>query len=144
MNIFEVGMWLASIFCCVVIFAMHRAQYQQQPIPAPTVPTDLTWEQVNTWFDNFYDEYVESKKKVRGRAFSGSHMEVWGDTVVVILHDPYARGEDDDQKALDFVRGIFDENTRTLRAEVSHDRFERVVNGTEPLTDADWAWQDEE
>jgi len=35
-------------------------------------------------------------------------MEVWGGTVVIILHDPYARGEDDDQKALDFARGVLD------------------------------------
>jgi len=68
----------------------------------------LPWQQVHDWFHLFYDEYVENKKLVRGRAFSGSHMEVWGGTVVIILHDPYARGEDDDQKALDFARGVLD------------------------------------
>lgn len=103
-----------------------------------------TWQQVCDWFDNFYIEYVDAKKTVRGRSFSGSHMELWGDTVVVILHDPYPRGTDIDQKALGFVQDMFDESIKELRAEISHDRFLRVVSGKQPLIDADWSWNDED
>ena len=38
----------------------------------------MTWEQINDWFDAFYKETVEGKKTIRGRAFSGGRIEIWG------------------------------------------------------------------
>ncbi len=39
---------------------------------------------------------------------------------------------------------MFDESIKELRAEISHDRFLRVVSGKQPLIDADWSWNDED
>lgn len=103
----------------------------------------MTLDQINNWFDAFYQEYIESKKPIRGRTFSGAHIEVWGrDNVAIVVHDPYARGQDDQQKAVDFVRGLYDDN-RSLHAEISTDRFQQLVNGHDHLTDDDWVWEDE-
>lgn len=92
MSITEMIVWTLCLLCCAIVYAKHISCTTKPAHPTP--PTVLSWQQVHDWFNIFYDEYVESKKLVRGRAFSGSHMEVWGDTVVIILHDPYARGED--------------------------------------------------
>jgi len=103
----------------------------------------MTWDQINDWWDAFYEEFVEGKKPVRGRAFSGGKIEIWGrDSVAIVLHDPYVRGVDSYQKAVDFVRNVMD-NNRSVHAEIDYARFQRVVSGEQPLTDSDWVWQDE-
>jgi hypothetical protein len=99
--------------------------------------------QITDWFDSFYTEYVEGKKLVRGRAFSGSHIEIWGDnTFCIVLHDPYVRGTNEEEKAEDFVRHL-NNNADSIQAEVSLDRLQKIVSGTQPLTNEDWIWNDE-
>jgi hypothetical protein len=103
----------------------------------------MNWEQINDWFDAFYAEYVEGKKPVRGRVFSGGHIEIWGrDSVAIVLHDPYTRGVTNDEKALDFVRNVFDDS-RSVHAEINYERFRQIVSGEKPLTNEDWVWHDE-
>lgn len=103
----------------------------------------MNWDQINDWFDSFYAEYVEGKKPIRGRTFSGGRIEIWGrDSIAIVLHDPYLRGLDSYQRAEDFVRNVHDDN-QSIHAEINFDRFQKVVSGEEPLTDQDWAWHDE-
>lgn len=103
----------------------------------------MNLKQITDWFDTFYTEYVEGKKLVRGRAFSGSHIQIWsGDSFVIVLHDPYIRGTNEDEKATDFVRGLNDD-VRSVLAEINLERFEKIVSGEQPLKNEDWVWQDE-
>jgi hypothetical protein len=103
----------------------------------------MTFDQINDWFDSFYEETIEAKKPVRGRTFSGARIEIWGrDSIAIVMHDPYPRGTDRDQKALDFVRNIHDDNTE-LTAEINSSRFKEIIEGTNPLTENDWLWKDE-
>lgn len=103
----------------------------------------MNLDQVNNWFDAFHKEYIEGKKPIRGRTFSGAHIELWGrDEVVVVVHDPYPRGADEEQKAVDFVRGLHD-NAVNIRAEINADRLQRLVGEQDKLTDKDWVWDDE-
>jgi len=104
----------------------------------------MTLEQINTWFDAFYTEYVEAKKTVRGRAFSGSRIEIWGsDSYAIVLHDPYPRGITETAKATDFVKNVFDSDHQEIKAEIDLERFRQIVSGEKPLTDEDWIWPDE-
>lgn len=104
----------------------------------------MNLEQVNNWFDSFYKEYVENKKLVRGRSFSGAHIEIWSDNnFAIVLHDPYLRGSNLEEKALDFVRGVQNNDTMSLYAEIKYDRLKKIVSGEEPLTENDWVWHDE-
>jgi hypothetical protein len=99
--------------------------------------------QITDWFDSFYAEYVEGKKLVRGRAFSGSRIEVWsGDCFCIVLHDPYPRGITPEEKAEDFGRSLQDD-ARSVHAEINLDRLQKIVSGERPLTNDDWTWQDE-
>lgn len=97
---------------------------------------------ITDWFDSFYEEYVAGKKLVRGRAFSGSHIEIWGDVFCIVLHDPYPHGKTKEEKATDFVRSINDE-VRSVYAEINLERLQKIVSGEQPLTNEDWVWQDE-
>lgn len=104
----------------------------------------MTWDQIHDWYENFYLEVIEGKKPIRGRCFSGSKIEVWGrDNIIIELHDPFLRGESEDNRALDFVKNLFDQNHQKITAEIDFERFKRVVSGEEPLADADWQWPDE-
>lgn len=104
----------------------------------------MTWEQINNWFNSFYEEYIENKKAVRGRTFSGSHIEIWSENdIVIVLHDPYLRGSNLEEKALDFVRAAKNNDVMSLYAEFKYDRFKKIVSGEEPLTENDWVWHDE-
>lgn len=98
--------------------------------------------QITDWFDSFYTEYVEGKKLVRGRAFSGSHIEIWGDVFCIVLHDPYPRGITAEEKAQDFTRSL-DDDVRSVYAEVSLEKLQKIVFGEQHLTNEDWVWQDE-
>lgn len=103
----------------------------------------MTFEEINKWFDAFYQETVEAKKPVRGRTFSGSRIEIYGgDSIAIVLSDPYTRGSTMEERALDFARNVFDDN-RSVHAEINYERFQRVVSGEQPLTDEDWVWSDE-
>lgn len=103
----------------------------------------MNLKQITGWFDSFYAEYVEGKKLVRGRAFSGSHIRIWGeDSFCIVLHDPYVRGVTQEEKATDFVRNLNNE-TSSVYAEINLDRFEKIVLGEQPLTEEDWVWEDE-
>lgn len=103
----------------------------------------MNLDQINDWFDSFYEEYIKGKKPIRGRIFSGAHIEVWSRRdIAVVVHDPYPRGQDAEQKAADFVRGLHDEN-KNLHAEMTTDRFQQIVSGQYRLTDSDWVWDDE-
>lgn len=103
----------------------------------------MTWDQINDWFDAFYKEYIEGKKPIRGRTFSGAHIGIWGrDSIAIIAHDPYTRGTDSDQKAVDFVRGLYDDS-KSVWAEINLERFQQLVSGQSHLTDEDWVWEDE-
>jgi hypothetical protein len=103
----------------------------------------MTLDEINDWFDSFYEETIEAKKPVRGRTFSGARIEIWGrDSIAIVIHDPYPRGTDRDQQAQDFVRNINDENTE-LTAEISPSRLKEIIAGTNPLTENDWLWNDE-
>lgn len=103
----------------------------------------MTWNQINDWFDSFHDEYIEGKKPIRGRTFGGAHIEIWhDDEIVVVVHDPHLRGTDGEQKAADFVKGLWDGN-KNVRAEINLERFQRIINGQDKLTDDDWSWDDE-
>jgi len=103
----------------------------------------MTFDQINDWFDNFYDEYVEKKKPVRGRAFGGGKIEIWArNNITIVLHNPHARGVTQDEKVLDMVRMIHDD-VQSIHADLTLERFKRVVSGEEPLTDSDWSWEDE-
>lgn len=105
----------------------------------------MDWNQIHDWFDAFYEKYVEGKKPVRGRTFSGSHIEVWGrDNLVIVLHDPYARGNDEESKSVDFVKNMFDSDHQRIYAEIDYARFQRIVSGEQPLTEEDWVWPDED
>ena len=105
----------------------------------------MTFEEINNWFDAFYAETVGGKKPVRGRAFSGGKIEIWGkNNIVIVLHDPYPRGATDEGRANDFVRTMFDSEHQQIFAEIDYPRFQRVVSGEEPLTDSDWTWPDED
>ena len=99
--------------------------------------------QMTDWFDSFYAEYVEGKKLVRGRTFSGSRIEVWGgDCFCIVLHDPYPRGITAEEKAEDFGRSLEDD-ARSIHAEINLDRLQKIVSGKQPLTNEDWIWSDE-
>lgn len=103
----------------------------------------MTWDEINDWFDAFYAEYVEGRKPVRGRVFSGSHIEIWGrNSIAIVLHDPYPRGQNEEQKALDFVRTMNDNNVN-VQAEIDYGRLDRIIKGQETLTEDDWVWDDE-
>jgi hypothetical protein len=104
----------------------------------------MNWTQINDWFDDFYKEYIEGKKQIRGRAFSGAHIEIFGrDSIVIVVHDPYLRGKDKEQRAWDFVRNAQNGETLSLHAEMNYARFEKIVSGEQPLKDEDWVWHDE-
>lgn len=104
----------------------------------------MNWEQINEWFDAFHDEYVEGKKLVRGRAFSGAKIEIYGrDSIAIVLHGPYLRGTTQDEKAVELVKNIFDQEHQSIQAEINYERFQHIVNGEHPLTDVDWFWLDE-
>jgi len=104
----------------------------------------MDWTQINDWFDSFHDEYVEGKKEVRGRVFSGAHIEIWGgDSIAIVLHDPRLRGTDEDQRACDFVRNAQSGDELSLHAEINYARFEKIVSGEKPLEAEDWVWHDE-
>lgn len=101
-------------------------------------------DQINEWFDSFYKETIEDKKLIRGRAFSGGRIEIWSRRcIVIVLHHPYLRGKTLEDKSLDLVKNIFDKGQEDVRAEISCERFEKVISGEEPLTDKDWRWSDE-
>lgn len=103
----------------------------------------MNLKQITDWFDSFYNEYVTGKKLVRGRTFSGSHIQIWGDdSFCIVLHDPYMRGSTPEEKSQDFVRGIEDDAV-SVHAEINLDRFEKIVSGEQPLTNEDWVWSDE-
>ena len=104
----------------------------------------LTWDQINDWFDGFYEECIEGRKLFRGVAFSGARLEIYGrDDIAVVLIDPRLRGSTPDEKAVDFVKGVFGVNHQSLQAELKYDRFKRVISGEEPLVEEDWIWPDE-
>jgi hypothetical protein len=104
----------------------------------------MNWDQINLWFDAFYEEVVEGRVSVRGRTWSGARIEIYGkNDIAVVLLDPRPRGITEQAKAADFVKGIFDNNHKSLHAEIKFDRFQRVINGEEPLTEKDWVWPDE-
>lgn len=105
----------------------------------------MTWEQINDWFDSFHDEYIEGRKPIRGRSFSGARIEIWNrDNVVIVVHDPYPRGSTEESRATDLVRNIFDSEHQKAFVEIDYARFQRIVRGEEPLTDKDWIWPDED
>jgi hypothetical protein len=98
---------------------------------------------ITDWFDSFYEEYVAGKKLVRGRAFSGSHIQIWsGNSFAIVLHDPYPRGVNKEEKALDFARSL-DDDVVSVYAEINLERLRKIVSGEQPLTNEDWVWQDE-
>lgn len=103
----------------------------------------MNLKQITDWFDSFHAEYVEGKKLVRGRAFSGSHIQIWsGNSFAIVLHDPYPRGLNEEEKATDFVRSL-DDDVRSVYAEINLERLQKIVSGEQPLTNEDWVWQDE-
>lgn len=104
----------------------------------------MTWDQINDWFDAFHEEYVEGKKPVRGVAFSGAKLEIWSrDSIAIVLSHPYLRGNDQNDKAVDFVKSVFGVNHQTLQAEIDYKRFQQIISGEKPLSDEDWIWPDE-
>jgi hypothetical protein len=105
----------------------------------------MTWDQINDWFDAFYEEYIEGKKPIRGQTFSGGRIEIWGrNEAVVVLHDPYPRGISETARHVDMVKNIVGVNHQSIHAEIDFERFKSIVSGEKPLTDSDWTWPDEE
>lgn len=104
----------------------------------------MTLDQINDWFDNFYQEFIEGRKPIRGRCWSGGNIELWDrDNIVIVLHIPFLRGKSDEDKATDMVKNIFDSEHQSISAELNLERFKKVVSGEEPLTEEDWMWPDE-
>lgn len=105
---------------------------------------DITWTEINEWFDTFYKECIEGRKPFRGVTFSGARIEIYGrDDIAIVLLDPFLRGSTPEDKAVDFVKGVFGVNHQSLFAEVKYERFVRIISGEEPLVDDDWVWPDE-
>jgi hypothetical protein len=103
----------------------------------------MNWDQINDWFDAFYDATV-GKKPVRGRIFSGGKIEIWDrDNVAVVLTGPMPRGSTDESRAADFIKNVFDEDHQEISAEMNYARFQKVLSGEQPLTDEDFIWPDE-
>jgi len=106
--------------------------------------TNMNWSDINDWFDKFYEETVEAKKLVRGRAFSGAKIEIYGrDSISIVLHNPYTRGITEDEKAIDFVRSIENEDAQEVYTDFNYERFARIVMGEDTIKEDDWIWEDE-
>ena len=104
----------------------------------------MNWDQINLWFDNFYNEVIEGKKLVRGRAFTGAHIEIYGkDSIAVVVTHPRIRGTTENEKAVDFVRSISNEDAQEVYTDFDEDRFTKIVNGEDTIKEEDWIWNDE-
>ena len=104
----------------------------------------MTWEEMNDWFDAFYKETVETKKIIRGRAWSGSHIRIWSrNSISVVLYDPYLRGSTEESKAVDFIKNLVDPDHQEIHAELTYDRFKKIVSGEDSLKNEDWVHNDE-
>lgn len=104
----------------------------------------MTWDEINDWFDSFHKEYVEAKKIIRGFAFSGARIEIYNRAdLQIVLNHPYLRGNSEEAKANDFVKGVFGVNHQEIFAEINYDRFKRIVKGQDFLKEEDWVWPDE-
>lgn len=104
----------------------------------------MNWDEITDWFDKFYAEYVEGKKLVRGRAFSGGRIEIYGkDDISIVLNIPYLRGETEEEKAAEIIRTKFDKDSQSVHAEFDYERFKKIVSGEQPLAEEDWFWHDE-
>jgi hypothetical protein len=104
----------------------------------------VTFDHINDWFDVFYDEYIENKRVIRGFCFSGAKIEIYTrNNVCIVLTSPYSRGITEENKSIDFVKTCLGINPAYIIAELTYDRFVNLVNGTQPLTDAEWIFPDE-
>lgn len=97
---------------------------------------------VQNWLDGFGLEVCEGRRRIRGRLFSGVRLEVHARGEVVVIMDPAVEGATPDQRAISFVKDIFD--TRVLEAFIPPDRFERIVAGEDAIREEDWVWDDEQ
>lgn len=104
----------------------------------------MTWDQINDWFDNFYKQHIEGKTIIRGSAWSGGHIRIWDrNTVSIVLYDPYLRGNDAQTQAVDFIKKVFDPEHQEIHAEITFDRFKKIIMGEDQLMNEDWVRNDE-
>lgn len=97
---------------------------------------------VHKWLDQFEIEVCKKRKKIRGRTFTGFHLEIYDEKDVVIVMEPGIEGTTPEDRAKSFVKDIFDD--RVLEAFIPYDRFEKIVKGEDEIREDDWLWNDEQ
>jgi hypothetical protein len=104
---------------------------------------DISFKQVLEWFDRYYNDVVESKKKIRGKVFSGCRIEIHGIHHIGILHEVGVLGKNQDEREVNFVKNVLFED-RELILEYTTEDFKKIVNGEKTIQDGDYFWSDEE
>ena len=91
----------------------------------------MTWDEIHNWHDQFESEVTANG--MRGVAICGSHIQTW-ERGEVWISLTVGGG--------DFVQTVL-EDRGNLEAQISFDRFQKIVRGEDHLKDDDFLYFDE-
>ena len=104
---------------------------------------NISFKKVLDWFDSYYDDVIETKKRIRGKIFCGCRIEIHGVKHICIVHELGVDGESKDERETSFVKNIVYDD-RQLIIEWTTEDFVKVVEGEKNILESDYFWSDEE
>lgn len=102
----------------------------------------MLFSDVQDWIKRFENEVCGKKKRIRGRIFSGVHLEMYCTGELVIVLEPGVEGNTLEEKTKSAIKEIFD--PRVLECFISPARFKKIVAREDEIREEDWVWNDEQ